>query len=87
MISSKQIAEFAFDIQTGISRFEIPEFDVLRKIGMAASLSVHIRGLGEIPYEVLRKVSDYYFDIPSIALEPVLNVLEQLEFVTALLHE
>jgi len=77
----KQVAEFAFDIQSGLCRYDISEFDVLRNIGMSASLAVHIRGLGEIDYEVLRKVSDHYFDIPSVALEKILGILADLEFV------
>lgn len=80
-MEKKKIAEIAFDIQTGLGRIDAPEFDNLRTAGMAASLAIHIRGLPEIPYEVLRKVSDFYFDIPSYALPAVLAVLEEIEFV------
>lgn len=80
-MNKKQIAEFAFDIQIGLGRSDASEFDRLRVIGMAASLAVHIRGIGEIPYEVLRKVSDFYFDIPSYALKDVIEVLEEVEFI------
>ncbi|MEH2319274.1 hypothetical protein [Nostoc sp.] len=80
-LDKKQAAEFAFDIQNGVGRTDIPDFDILRNVGMAASLAVHIRGLGEIEYEVLRKVSDYYFDIPSYALKIVLDILAELEFI------
>lgn len=80
-MNKKQVAEFAFDIQTGLGRSDAPEFDRLRTIGMAASLAVHIRGVGEIPYEVLRKVSDFYFDIPSYALRDIIEVLEEVEFI------
>lgn len=80
-MDKKQIAELAFDIQSGLGRTDAPEFDRLRTAGMAASLAIHIRGLGEIPYEVLRKVSDFYFDIPSYALKDVLGVLADIEFV------
>ncbi len=80
-LDKKQVAEFAFDIQNGAGRQDIPDFDRLRDIGMAAALAVHIRGLGEIDYEVLRKVSDYYFDIPSVALKPILNILAEVEFI------
>ena len=47
---TKEIAEFAFDLHTGLSSYEVPEFDDLKLIGMAATLSIHIKGLGEIPY-------------------------------------
>lgn len=80
-MEKKQVAEFAFDIQTGLARTDVPEFDKLRVVGMAASLAVHLRGLGEVRYEVLRKVSDFYFDIPSYALKTVLDVIAEVEFV------
>jgi len=78
---SKEIAEIAFDLHAGGSAMVIPEYDDLQKIGMAATLAVHIKGLGDIPYEVLRKVSDHYFSIPSYALEPVLRILSEVNFV------
>jgi hypothetical protein len=59
----------------------VPEFDDLHVIGMAATLAIHIKGLGQIDYEVLRKVSDHFMSIPSIALEKVLRVLDQVGFV------
>ncbi|RGF31652.1 hypothetical protein DW076_17455 [Clostridium sp. AF46-12NS] len=43
-------AEFAHDIQTGLARHSVPEYEQLPIIGMAASLAMHIRGLGEIDY-------------------------------------
>ena len=78
---SRQIAEFAFDLHSGLSALQVPEFDDLQTIGMAATLAIHIKGLGEIEYEVLRKVSDHFMSIPSIALEKVLRVLEEIGFV------
>lgn len=80
-MNKKQIAEIAFDIQNGLGRTDAPEFDKLRVVGMAASLAIHIRGLGEIDYEVLRKCSDHFFDIPSYALKEVIEVLLEVEFV------
>lgn len=60
---------------------QVPEFDDLNLVGMAATLAVHIKGLGEIEYEVLRKVSDHLMSIPSFALEKVLLLLAEVEFV------
>lgn len=74
---SKKTAEFAFDIHTGLSNLSITEFDRLPIIGMAATLSIHIKGLGEINYEVLRKVCDHYMSIPSYALKDVLEILAE----------
>ena len=78
---TKAIAEFAFDLHAGLASHRVSEFDDLRLVGMAATLSIHIRGLGEIDYEVLRKVSDHLMAIPSIALEKVLDVLDEIGFV------
>ena len=56
-------------------------FDQMRTMGMAATLAIHIRGLGEIDYEILRKVSDHYFSIPSFALKEVVTVLAEIEYI------
>lgn len=79
---SKEIAEFSFDLHTGLSSLSVSEFDQLPILGMCASLAVHIKGLGEIEYEVLRKVSDHFMSIPSYALKQVVEVLEEIEFIT-----
>jgi hypothetical protein len=78
---TRQVAEFAYDLHSGLAAHQVTEFDDLYVIGMAATLAIHIKGLGEIEYEMLRKVSDYYMAIPSIALERVLRVLHQIGFV------
>jgi len=80
-IKGKRLAEFAFDIQTGLGSFEVSEFDDLRTIGMAASLAVHLRGLPEIEYSVLSQVSDARFDIPAPMLKPVLRLLSEVGMV------
>ena len=48
---------------------------------MAATLAIHIKGLGDIEYEVLRKVSDHFMSIPSYTLKPVLEVLAEIEIL------
>lgn len=78
---TKEIAEFAHDLHSGLSSYHVAEFDDLHTIGMAATLAIHIRGLGEIDYEVMRRVSDHFMSIPSVALEKVLLVLEEISFV------
>jgi hypothetical protein len=78
---SRDVAEFAYDLHAGLSAIQVPEFDDLHKIGMAGTLAIHIKGLGQIEYEVLRKVSDHFMSIPSIALGEVLRILEEVEFV------
>src|SRR5258707_7775495 len=80
-LMSREIAEFAYDLHAGLSALQVSEFDDLQTIGMAATLAIHVKGLGEIEYEVLRKVSDHFMSIPSYALEKVLGVLDEVEFV------
>jgi hypothetical protein len=77
---SKHIAEFAYDLHAAQSALQVSEFDDLQKVGMAATLAIHTKGLGEIEYEVL-KVSDHFMSIPSVALGEVLRILEEVGFV------
>lgn len=81
MISDTQKAEFAHDLQIGLARKSVPEFDQLPLIGMAAKLAINIRGLGEIDGAVLRQVADHFFDIPAMVLQPALDILAEVEYV------
>lgn len=80
-MKGKQLSELSYDVQTGLGRIDVPDFDQMRIMGMAALLAIHIRGLGEIDYEVLRKVSDHYFNIPSSALKEVVSILGEIEYI------
>ncbi|UFN51795.1 hypothetical protein LPC08_25940 (plasmid) [Roseomonas sp. OT10] len=80
-IVGKELAEYASDIQTGIGPYEVSDFDELRLLGMAGSLAVQLRGLPEIEYAVLVRVSDSLFNIPSLALKPVLRILSEAGMV------
>jgi hypothetical protein len=81
-VASNQVkAEFAHDLQVGLARASVPEFANLPLIGMAGKLALNIRGLGEIKAEVLRPVADHYFDIPSLVLQPVLEILAEIGYV------
>lgn len=81
MTTNLQKAEFAHDLQIGLARKSVPEFDQLPLIGMAAKLAMNIRGLGEIDASVLRQVADHYFDIPAMVLQPALAILDEVEYV------
>jgi len=78
---SQGIAEFAYDLHAGLSSLRVPEFNEIQTVGMAATLAIHIKGLGEIEYEVLRKVSDHLLNIPSYALDNAINILREIDFV------
>ena len=81
MINGRKLVELSYDIQSGLGNLDVPDFDSMRTMGMAATLAMHLRGLPEIEYEVLRKVSDYFFSIPSFALKDALNILADIEYV------
>lgn len=77
-------AEFAarcHEIQVGLGTTEVPEFDQLTIIGMSVRLALHIRGLPAIPYEVLRLVGYHYLDISLRAIQTVVELLAEIEFV------
>jgi hypothetical protein len=78
---TREVAEFAYDLHTGLASNQIPEFDDLQTIGMAATLSLHMKSLGEIEYEVLRKVSDHFMSIHSYAIEKIVRILADVGFV------
>lgn len=48
---------------------------------MAALLAINLRGLDDIPYEVLSMVSDHRFDIPNTTLPTVLRLLSDVQMV------
>lgn len=81
MINGRKLVELSYDIQSGLGNMDVPDFDSMRTMGMAATLAIHLRGLPEIEFEVLRKVSDYFFSIPSYALKESLNILAEIEYV------
>ncbi|MHC6655508.1 hypothetical protein [Aeromonas salmonicida] len=80
-MNKTKIAEFSYDLHSALGDYETPELDYLKTLGMAATLAVHIRGLGEIQYETLKLASFYYFKIPSLALDKVIEILDELEFI------
>ncbi|HTV26504.1 MAG TPA: hypothetical protein VMF32_01850 [Xanthobacteraceae bacterium] len=80
-LTKKETAEYAFDLQVGLSGADVPEFDAARLLGNAAILAVNLRGLGEVDYRTLRLVAAHYFTIRSEAIDGVLNALAELELV------
>jgi len=71
----------AHDIHVSLEGKEVPEFELLPKIGMMVSLSLHIRGLPTVEYELLRKVGGYYLGIPSSSFREIILGLAEIEFV------
>lgn len=81
MASDLERAEFAHDLEVGLARKSVPEFDQLPVVGRAGKLALNIKGLGEIDGAVLRQVADHFFDIPAGTLNSALEVLAEVEYV------
>lgn len=79
--SLSDIAVRCHEIQTGLGRTEVPEFEQIVLIGMAVRLALHIRGLPIIQFETLKLVASHFLQIPSVAIRNVLELLEEIEFV------
>ncbi|GAW39745.1 hypothetical protein SH203_00123 [Brevundimonas sp. SH203] len=82
MLTKKQAAEYAFDLQVGLEGSDVPEYDAATDIGQAAVLAVNLRGLGEVDYGTLRLVASRYFHIRSGVLDRILRILANLELVS-----
>lgn len=80
-ITTKQVAEYAFDLQVGLEGADVPEYEAAVTIGKAAVLAVNLRGLGEVQYKVLRLVAARHFHIRSDVLDGVLRTLADLELI------
>lgn len=76
-----EIAARCHEIQTGLGLTEVPEFDNLRVVGMAVRLALHIRGLPSVNYQTLRLVAVHFLDIPGVAMQRIVEVLAEVEFV------
>ena len=75
------VAVRCHEIQTGLGRTEVPEFEQIVLVGMAVRLALHIRGLPAISFELLKLVASYYLQIPPVAIRSVLELLDEIEFV------
>lgn len=69
------------EIQVCLGDVEVPEFEAVLEIGMAVRLALHLRGLAAIPYEVVRLVAAHYLGIPAMAVQRIVLLLAEVEFV------
>ena len=76
-----ETAERCHEIQVCLGRTDVPEFESLLEIGMAVRLALHLRGLPLVQYEVVRLVSGHYLDIAPMAVQRVVHLLAEVEFV------
>lgn len=79
--SPGEVAVRCHEIQVSLGATEVPEFELLSEIGMAVRLALHIRGLPAIRYETLRLVANHYLYIPTTAVQRIVLLLADAEFV------
>lgn len=76
-----QVAVRCHEIQVCMGGLETADFEAVLEVGMAVRLALHMQGLPFIEYEVLRKVAVHYLGIPAMAVQRVVQVLAEVEFV------
>ena len=75
------VAARCHEIQTGLGSVEVPEFETIPELGMAVRLSLNLRGLPIVDYQVLKLVANHYLDVPNLAVERIVRLLAEVEFV------
>lgn len=76
-----EIVNKCHDIQVSLENKSVPEYEAVAEIGMMVRLALHLRGLPQIDYEVLKLVADYYLQIPALILKNIVQDLAEIEFV------
>lgn len=69
------------EIQIATKDKEVARFESIAEIGMAVQLAMHIRGLPMIDYEMLKLVASTMLGIPRLAVDRIVELLAEIEFV------
>jgi len=70
------------EIQTALNQYNVPEFETIREIGIAARISLHIQGLPLIDYNnVVKPVCAHFFNTTTPELDSTMTLLADIEFV------
>ncbi len=69
------------EIQVCLGHTEVPDLENVLEIGMAVRLALHVRGLPFLTYEVVKLVAVHYLGIPAMAVQRIVNLLAEVEFV------
>lgn len=69
------------EIQIATGDKEVARFESIAEIGMAVQLAMHIRGLPLIDYEMLKLVASTMLGIPRLAVDRIVELLAEIEFV------
>jgi hypothetical protein len=69
------------EIHLAIRDKEVARFETIPEIGMAVQLALHIKGLALIEYEQLKLVASVMLGIPRLAVDRIVELLAEIEFV------
>lgn len=69
------------EIQLAIRDKEVSRFESITEVGMAVQLALHIRGLPLVDYEMLKLVASTMLGVPRIAVDRIIELLAEIEFV------
>lgn len=78
----KIIVARCHEIQLASRDKEISKFEAIPEIGMAVQLALHIRGLPIIEYDRLKLVAAALLGIPRLAVDRIVRILAEVEFLT-----
>jgi hypothetical protein len=81
-VDRKIIVARCHEIQLASRDKEISKFEAIPEIGMAVQLALHICGLPLIEYERLKLVAAALLGIPRLAVERIVRLLAEIEFVS-----
>lgn len=69
------------EIYLAIQNKEVPRFESITELGMATQLAIHIRGLPPVDYQQLKLVAATMLGIPRLAVDRIIRLLGEIEFV------
>jgi hypothetical protein len=69
------------EIQTTLGSRDVPDFETIPELGMATRLALHIQGLPLLKYATLKLVANHFLNIPTLAVERLVRLLAEIEFV------
>lgn len=76
-----ELAARCHEIQVCLGTIEVPEFDNILEVGMAVRLALHLRGLPNLRFQVVGLVSVHYLGVPGLAVQRIIELLAEVDFV------
>lgn len=69
------------DIQTGLQSFSIRQFENLPIAGWTARISIHLRGIPKVSFDVMKELSHILFGVPKQIFGIVIQTLQEIGYV------